>query len=158
MNCFQGELTILEQQEGRGYQFLQVIIFPSLVNRGFLLQWHTAEQDPWSSQSFPSDRKADVSSSNCRHETPNIVTIYLWLLECLDFPIVSHNHCRGVCTNITVSLFIWVQILHAQHVPLNLVKQPANSIYSGKCALGASKTTWIIRRLKSSLVQILGFV
>ena len=42
---------------------LYTIVFPSLVKRGFWPLTHSQEY-PWSSQSFPNDRIADVSSSN----------------------------------------------------------------------------------------------
>ena len=42
----------------------QIILFPSLVNRGFWPLTHSWEY-PWSSQSLPSDRTAGVSSRNC---------------------------------------------------------------------------------------------
>ena len=49
---------------GTELSVLHIIVFPSLVNRGFWPLTHTKEY-PRSSQSFPRDRTAGVSSSNC---------------------------------------------------------------------------------------------
>ena len=93
----------------------QRILFRCLVRCGFWLLVH-ALVFPCSSQIFPSDRTAGVSSSNC------IVTKWSksWAYTCASSfvctsPLGRNHHC-GVPGSPQIFQFFWAQNLFAQHV------------------------------------------
>ena len=62
--CDVGETDNPGTTRGTKLSVLQIIVFPSLVNRGSRPQTHSQEY-PWSLQSLPSNRTAGVSSKSC---------------------------------------------------------------------------------------------